>query len=225
MKTPSKAEAFTEETTRVAADFVSAVQSTTEVGRVLNHPVTGLRAKTLEAIVSLQHTSQHARDMGIIVTAVFLLSRHWIAAAISAVFAAVFYFTNKRAKKDVDKKSEEIRLATDDYMNAEVRAQMAPAMAAAALRLAQLPRDQVVFIDAEDKQWTAQELMTLMFKVGSMGEQTILQFLLSCAVFGFPLGRDDQKPLNELNLERLKLLRSTTTWVPRTHPESGELPN
>lgn len=225
METPSKAEAFTEETTKVAADFVSAVQSTTEVGRALNHPVTGLRAQTLGTIVSLQHTAQHGRDMGIIATIMLLLSRYWIAAGVFAVFAAFFYFQNKRAKKSAGEKSEEVRLATDDYMNAEVRAQMAPAMAAAALRLAQLPRNQVVFVDAEDKEWTANELMTLMFKVGNAGEQTILQFLLSCAVFGFPLGRDDQQPLNELNLERLTALRSTTTWIPRTPPESDELPN
>lgn len=225
METPLKYEAFTEETTKIAANFVSAVQTTTEIGRELNHPVTGLRAKTLETIVSLQHTAQHARDMGAVATVVFLLSRHWIAAAISAVFAAVFYFTNKRAKNDANKKSEEVRLAADDYMNAEVRAQMAPAMAAAALRLAQLPWDQVVFIDAEEKKWTAQELMTLMFQVGSMGEQTILQFLLSCAVFGFPLGRDDQEPLNELNLKLLTSLRSTTTWEPRPSVQNEELPN
>lgn len=225
METPSKAEAFTEETTKIAADFVSTVQTTTEIGRELNHPVTGLRAKTLEAIVSLQHTAQHARDMGVIAAVVSLLSRHWIAGAVCAVFAAFFYFMNKRAKKSAGEKIEEVRLATNDYMNAEVRAEMAPAMAAAALRLAQLPKNQIVFVDAEDKEWTANELMVLMLKVGSAGEQTILQFLLSCAVFGFPLGRDDQQPLNELNLERLTSLRSTTTWVPRTPPESSELPN
>lgn len=225
METPFKAEAFTEETTKIAADFVSTVQTTTELGRELNHPVTGLRAKTLEAIVSLQHTAEHARDMGVIAAVLFLLSRHWIAGAVCAVAAAFFYFQNKRAGKDSDKKREEVRLATDDYMNAEVRLEMAPAMAAAALRLAQLPKNQIVFVDAEDKEWTTNELMALMFLTGSAGEQTILQFLLSCAVFGFPLGRDDQQPLNELNLERLTALRSTTTWVPRTPPESGELPN
>lgn len=225
METTSKAEAFTEKTTKVAAKFVEAVYSTTALGRVLNHPVTGLRAQTLDAIVSLRHTNRHGRDTGIIFSVLLLLSRHWIAGAIAVLFTAFFHFFHKRTQANETAKRDELVEAASEYMNAEVRAQLAPAMSAAALRLAQLPREQVVFIDAEEKQWTANELMRLMFQVGTGAEQTVLQFLLSCAVFGFPLGRDDQEPLNELSLKTLTVLRSTTTWVPRDPTPDTELPN
>lgn len=225
MGTPSKAEAFTEETTKVAADFVSAVQSTTEAGRILNHPVRGLYADLYKSLLESKGNNADWRFLMPVSVISCLLVKSWFFAAVGVVGTAFFWWNTARLKKAIAERKKLLETATDDYMNAEVRAQMAPAMAAAALRLAQLPRDQVVFIDAEDKQWTAKELMALIFQVGSAGEQTILQFLLSCAVFGFPLGRDDQEPLNELNLERLTSLRSTTTWVPRTPPESGELPN
>lgn len=223
METPPKAEAFTEETTKLAAQFVETVQEFAVFSRELNHPIQGLQAKTLEAIVSLQHTAWDARNMSLVFTMGFLLSRNWLIGLASAVFTAFFYFQHKRATKDAETKKASLVTATDEYMNAEVRLQVAPAASATALRLAQLPKDQVVFIDAQDKEWTANELMQLVFR--NEGNQTVLQFLLSCAVFGFPLGNEDQKPLNELNLKNLKALRSTTTWAPRPSKPDEELPN
>lgn len=225
METPLKYEAFTEETTKIAANFVSAVQTTTEIGRELNHPVRGLYADLYKSLLESKGNNADWRFLMPVFVISCLLVKFWFFAAVGVVGTAFFWWNTARLKKAIAERKKLLETATDDYMNAEVRAQIAPAMAAAALRLSQLPRDQVVFIDAKDHQWTARELMTLMFKAGSTGEQTILQFLLSCAVFGFPLGRDDQEPLNELSLKTLTVLRSTTSWVPRDPTPDTELPN
>lgn len=208
---------YNEETTKTAAESVVQLQGVLATYRKLLHPVNSLSADTTRTMAETVTTTKYILGLCLISAMALLLSRQWLYAAGTLIPAAVFYATYKSLAAKFAERLQEATKNTDDYYNAVAREQMLPVAAAASLRLCIYERNAVLFVDRENKEWTRRELIRVLNT--TEGTETALQFLLSCAVFGWP---EEGSPVKELTVEVLEKLRS----VPVAELETAkDLPN
>lgn len=194
---------YTEETTKGAADAVLDMQSCLVKLRESTHPISGEGARALRVLESAVNSAKDMAKVAFLSGAIMLLGKMWAAGGAALAISCGIYIFYRYLQVGQQKCAAKVTEYADVYYNAAISEQLLAAAAAASLRLSTYDSGTVLFIDKDGKEWKRYELLRQLNR--TQGTETALQFLLSCAVFGWPA---EGMPLRELTADLLRKLRS-----------------